>query len=512
MIAIIEDNRWIRLDNITPDVDDLIYTHFSAQDPNRRFIDSVEEQSWDGYYRKYRKKDQRLSKAYLSDLIAFCRKHRIPLDVEDKRPPTKYPMYTPDDVTPDLLGGITLMEHQITGLLACTKPNNEIGIFYMITGSGKTELMCGIAKLLHCPTIIVAEETVVVDQIKKRLELRDVAGEVGVFYAGQAPNGQLICVGSLASLMPPPKVKRKKNEKQDKYNSRVKAFRTRIRNHKIYRKLLAKCELLMVDECDKASSNKQYKKVIRKYTNSRYVYGFTGTLPMPEDVLDHLNLTEVLGSVIAKSDRRYLEKVGRIIPVKYIMAVFGENNRNDKSAFDIAVNELIANTKFHNTIKQISDSFGTDNFLILVESIELGKSLEKLIPNSQFICGTTGKRVRNKALEDFENKDLRVLIGSKILKRGLDLRGGVDNLILCASSKKDSELEQKVGRAVRINKRGWARVFDFMFINNHYLYKHSRRRLKRMVQLGYPTIVAAPKENLDGKRVIKQGFNLFRYV
>ena len=962
MRAII-DNRWIYLDNITPDVDDFLYAYFSAEDKQARFIDSVEEQSWDGVYRKYNKRDQKLSIGFLKELKVLCKKKDIPLEIENQKPPTKYPMYKEEDIDPNMLSGITLMDHQVDALKTCIK--NDIGIVHYHTGAGKTEVICGIAKLLKCPTIIIAEERVVVDQIRGRLGLRDVTDDVGVFYAGKMPNDQIICVGSLASLMPPPKIKRRKNEKPEKYAIRLKGYKTRVKNHKIYRKMLLKCELLMIDECvdkdsrintdlgllracdvvkilesgsnisayvggdfykitdwkvkkdsetllietqkgrslktsknhkymvfdefqakevyakdivvddllfvsdhdvqklkindewyllglfmgdghlinkqqikfgirkdvedwkkilksisktigatykectnnrgdtilrmvapeyikwlnklgfkpgrkmgnmpdkfqipdkncaasllrglfdadgscyencalynsadynlarltqttlsyvgiagslfissyrdrpcyrvalssnqfqkfiknvgfgftrksnragqtyleshrfinarefldrfldigikqkqlmkiinesrhilsknnskvglkrvvrwcgkitksatniplsyeemkekfgftdkdiakileihtnsvykkrkngketwqlvlpqiledirkvaildvpnnyslepvksieklvsdselidfsveevhcfeangflvhncDKASSNKQYRKVVRQYTNSRYVYGFTGTVPMEEDKLDTLNLTEVLGSVIAKSNRRHLEKIGRIIPVKYIMNVFGDNNRHDKSAFDIAIKELIEeNEALHNNIRKITESFGDENFLILVENIKLGEALEEIIPNSVFIHGKTGKKKRDVALENFEDKKLKVLIGSKILKRGLDLKGGVDNLILAASSKKDSELEQKVGRAVRINDRGWARVFDYLYINNHYLYKHSRRRLKRMVQLGYPTIVAAPKKILDGERVIKRGFNLFRYV
>jgi len=511
MIAIIKDNRWIYLENVTPDIDELLYNHFAAEDKQAKYIDSVEEQSWDGVYRKYNRRYQKISIGFLKELRSFCDKKDIPLEIEDQRDIPKYPMFRKQDVNENILSGITLMQHQVDGIKACTE--NDIGLFWFHTGAGKTELMCGIAKLLNCPTVIIAEERVVVDQIRKRLSLRDVTDDVGVFYAGKMPNDQLICVGSLASLMPPPKIKRRKNEKQEKYKIRLKAHKTRINNHKIYKKLLSKCELLMVDEADKAASNKQYKKVIRNYTTSRYVYGFTGTLPMEEDKLDRLNLTEVLGDVIAKSNRRNLEKIGRIIPVKYVMKVFGEKNQNDKSAFDIAVKELIEeNEELHEQIFKITQGFGDENFMILVENIKLGEALESKIPDSQFIHGKTSKKKRDKAINDFENKELKVLIGSKILKRGLDLRGGIDNLILAASSRKDSELEQKVGRAVRLNDRGWARVFDFMFINNYYLYKHSRRRLKRMVQLGYPTIVAAPKKTLNGENVIKRGFNLFRYV
>ena len=193
--------------------------------------------------------------------------------------------------------------------------------------------------------------------------------------------------------------------------------------------------------------------------------------------------------------------------------VYGEDNRKDKTAFDIATKEQIDNNEnFHNIVHKITNSFPDDNFLILVENIALGEALEQKIDGSAFIFGKTSIKKRNETLKKFENKELRVLIGSKILKRGLDVKGGIDNVVIAASSKKYAELEQKVGRALRNNSRGWARIFDFYIVSNNYLYDHSRKRLKRMIQLGYPTQVITTKKTLDGKDVLKTGFNIGRYI
>lgn len=506
------DNRWLHLTNLTPDVESIIDEYFSASDPNSRYIVDSSEQGWDGVYRKYNRYKQILPKALLNDLKFLCKVKGIPYDIDDLRDPPRYPMFKEEDISPDLLKGITLMEHQIDGLKACA--NNEIGIMYLHTGAGKTELMAAIASMMQCPTMIIAEETVVIDQIKNRLELREVVEEVGIFYAGKTPADTLVCVGSIASIMPPPKLSRKKNEKSDKFEKRKSAYQTRMANSKKYRALASKCELLMIDEADKAVNN-QYKKLVLNYTQSRYLYGFTGTMPnQVDEPVDHLHLKSLLGTPIVRSSRRKLEEIGRIIPVKYVMNIFGkEGNYKDKSTFAIAQKEWIDdNPRFHKTVKTITESLSNDNFLILVESIALGKQLESIIPGSVFIHGSTTVKNRNIALKDFENRDLRVLIGSKILKRGLDVKGGIDNLILCASSKKNSELEQKVGRALRLNDRGWARVFDFMFVCNHYLYKHSRARLRRMVDLGYPVEIVGGTKPIEGKQAVKRGFNLFRYT
>ncbi|MBD3407223.1 MAG: hypothetical protein GF411_13975 [Candidatus Lokiarchaeota archaeon] len=506
MQIIMWDNRWLYLNNLTADVENLIDDHFSAKDPSSVYIDDSMSQHWDGVYHRYNSNKQRLSKGYLNDLLKLCDDKHIPVEIDDRRPPSKYPMFSKSDIKSNIMSGIVLEKHQLEALEACT--TNEIGLFHHITGAGKTEVICAIAKLLQCPTLIIAEETIVVKQIRDRLKLRDVVDDVGMFYAGVTPEDQLVCVGSLQSIMSPPgKITSKTSEK------RKKAIKTRANNAKKYKELVKRCELLMVDEADKCC-NKVYRKLIMQYCNARYIYGFTGTVPDPKDEpIEYLNMRELVGNVISSANRRYLESIGRIIPVKCIMMTFGPNQKNNKAAFDIAVSRWIKNNKkFHDQVKFITDSFPKDNFLILVEDVALGLSLEKLIDGSKFIYGKTSKKQRDNAIKSFENGEMRILIGSKILKRGLDIDGGVDNVILCASSKNSRDLEQKIGRAVRVNERKWARIFDFMFICSHYLYQHSRKRLRMMVSLGYPTTVVTPNADFDGKDVLKRGFNIFRYV
>ncbi|MEM3000608.1 MAG: DEAD/DEAH box helicase family protein [Nitrososphaerales archaeon] len=495
MIARIVDNQWIYLDQIALGIEPKIIDHFSVKHPRAHFIDT-QQQSWDGYFRKYDAQRRRLARPLLHELKHMCALYDIPLEIRDERPPALPP--DPSVVTKDFLPGIILEDYQINAItMACKE---EIGIFKLPTGGGKTEVMAGITKLFNIPTCIIAEQRIVIEQIKQRLQLRDIF-DVGLFYGGETPSGQKVIVGSIQSLSTPPiSLKRSNPDMYAKRMQRAKQFQAIMKN----------AELLLVDECDRAVS-KQYRIMFRHYFNGRYKYGFSAT---PFDVkkpVQNLILKEHMGSVIVDVDRRHLEELGRIIPIKFYMIVVGEDgDKTDKTAFDIAEREqIIDNPEFHHKIAKIVGAFPNDATLILVDTLnveDLGFALEKTIPGSVFVYGKTPKSVRQKYLKLFEDRKIKCLIGGKILKRGLDLKGGVDNLIICGGGHLWSDYEQKIGRALRVNDRKWSRVFAFLFMNNYYLYKHGRDQLKAVVDMGYQSKVIFNDITVDGATFVASRF------
>lgn len=270
---------------------------------------------------------------------------------------------------------------------------------------------------------------------------------------------------------------------------------------------------LLVHNCDRASSE-QYKNLFRHYFRGRRRYGFSGTPMDSEKPVQAIVMQEHLGSPLIKVSRRYLERINRIIPCSYYMLAFGlDGDVRDASAYDIAYDAaMVENEEFHRLITSICNKFKNDATLILVDRVALGEKLEQTIRAAghlvHFICGKTDKRRRDKALRGFENKEFNVLIGGKIINRGLDLSGGCDNLIIATGGKLESDFIQKVGRALRHNRTGRSRVFDFYFRCNKYLYNHSRARLRAMVNAGYQTTVIFPGGKIDGAQLIKNRFKI----
>jgi len=522
MIARIVNDRWIYLDNVTEWEESMIDDHFSAEVPNSRYIESSELQSWDGVYRRYNFQQQRLARPFLGELRAFCKKKDLQIVVEDKRPPAKYKPISIDKLTESFLPGITLKDFQIKGIKRVW--STEVGIFDIPTGGGKTELMAAVCKIIRCPTAIIAEQRIVIDQIRERLMLRDVCEEPGLFYAGKMPTGQLIIVGTIQSLVAPtkrPQKPEKKNYKTTKHSTQekkyeaakkryeisLKAFRSRNKKAKAIRKRVGKCHMILVDECDLATGD-TYKKLFRYWFKGRRRYGFTGTPYDEQKPVQQLFLREHLGSVIYKQTKTQVQKAGLIVPLEYFTIVIdGGGKKNDDRAFDIALDEdMIYSDQFHRIVRALCAKHRDEGTLILVERHDLGHALNAIIPDCDFVYGNTPKKKRPEILSAFENRKIKVLIGGKNVRRGLDLSGGCENLVLATGGKLESEFDQRLGRARRLNPNGKARVYDFYWMGNKHLHKHSVRRLKSAIKLGCETHVVYPDGIIDGEAFVRSQF------
>lgn len=520
MRAIIVDNKWVYFDNITVSEEEIMWNEFSVSRPNA-YIDPNQMSQWDGVFRKYNKAKKRVAFPFLGKVKKLSEKYGFPLDIEDERKIS----HEKFEIRNDHLPGITLETYQVEAIQAAL--NADCGVIDVPTGGGKGELVCGIVKALDCSTVILADQTIVVDQLKARLELRQVSDEVGMFYAGKRPNGETVVVGSIQSLTkiskPPQPPSKADCEDEDEYNRKVKSweraykgFKTRQKTAKELLQYVENADCLIVDEADRAVSD-PWKTLFRSHYKGRRRYGFSGTPTDPSKPVEAMVLEEHLGPIIYSANRKDLTDLGRIIPCKYYSMCFGlDGSIKNSTTYDQAYNEfMVENATFHNDILRLSKAIikknETDGILILVERETLGNNLLNLFRkhdiDTEFIFGKTDHKQRKVALTRFEKRDIRVLIGGKILNRGLDLKGGTEHLILATGGKLVADFIQKVGRAVRLNSVGSSKIYDFYFRCNKYLYQHSKARLKAIVDMGYEALVAFPGGTIDGSELIRRRYS-----
>jgi superfamily II DNA or RNA helicase len=466
----------------------------------------------------------RINLQLLPDLLAFLDKKEWPYQIQDDRPPPRYNTLPVEEIGTDFLAGITLEEYQMRCIRAGL--TNDFGAIDAATGAGKTEVIAALCKARPgCPTVILSEQRIVVDQIRDRLKLRDVE-DAGVFYAGETPDGQSIVVASVQSSLKINKVRVKSptlgqfegdavkyGKALVRYQRMLEGFKSRNRRAEKLRDIIRAAEMLIVDECDLATSP-MYRSIFRHFFKGRWRYGLTGSVFDKGKKIESMRMRSYLGPVIARVSRHEVEAAGRIVPIKYRMVVVtGQpGDIHDNARLDIAVTEKMAqNPKFHRIVARLCAKHQGQKTLILVENVAVGDALCAAVPGAVFIHGKTPKGKRRKVLAAFEADEFSVLIGGKILKRGLDLKGGCDVLILAGGGQLTSDLKQKIGRGFRLNSVGYTLVYDFMLRLNKYLYRHSRTRLKAMVGLGFETRVIYPNGFvIDGADLIRRNFNVGR--
>src|SRR5574344_2042302 len=141
-------------------------------------------------------------------------------------------------------------------------------------------------------------------------------------------------------------------------------------------------------------------------------------------------------------------------------------------------NNITMNTMRNQMIAQKAQSLEKNELsvLITVNQIRHGKTLEAMIAGSKFVHGQTPKEDRHKAMEEFENGDLRVMI-STILNEGSDITC-LDAILLASGGKSESAQIQKIGRALRTTDTKKTALIIDVLDQGKWLRDHSQQRIK----------------------------------
>jgi superfamily II DNA or RNA helicase len=131
------------------------------------------------------------------------------------------------------------------------------------------------------------------------------------------------------------------------------------------------------------------------------------------------------------------------------------------------------NTCIIKTVKKLQEK--NIKTLVLIQTISHGKYLEKHIPNSVFIHGSSSKKKREETLEQLNKGEITTVIGSSIADEGLDIPS-LSALFNCGGGKSPVRAKQRVGRVIRKGS-DYALVYDFID-RGKWSKKHTEERMK----------------------------------
>ena len=382
------------------------------------------------------------------EIILFCRNNNIKIEnFEDKR--THFDFQTKDWTEEELksfLPNFDYVEHQVRGLQALLKTNK--GIIMAPTSAGKSSLMAAWLKLTNLPTLILTDRATLGAQLAQ--DFRDKGIDCG-FCSGNGVRQGFCMVSTIQSV-----------KKLD----------------------VSRFQMVLVDECHRSSS-KSFQDFLASF-GCPLKYGFSAS-PSNGNLLDFARIRQQLGSIIIQIKSNELMDNGVMAKAKInLVKIDCPETFDYPSANDLGI---VHNKARNEVIKNIVEKHREEGYIcILVSILEHGKELNEVIPGSVYLKGEDPLNKRMEVINKFNNGEVQVLIGTNILQEGISI-SNMKTLIMASGGKAVTATIQRIGRVLRITKEKRQGVFyDFIDMNNKYLFKHSKQRLSLYKKEGYDDI------------------------
>lgn len=245
-----------------------------------------------------------------------------------------------------------------------------------------------------------------------------------------------------------------------------------------FTKFISDVGALFVDEIHHAGSN-SYVKLLPYLDHVYYRFGFTGTFLRNDS--KSLDLWGFLSNVLYRYPAHQAITEGFLTPIQVLVHDLpGKPSRSYPKEYD---NNYCGSQELLNKVKDICELAGdNEQILILVKNKDkAGKIFHEFLDacgiSNSYISGDDTKETINDSIRAFNEKRIRVLIGSSVIGEGIDVRS-TDHLIMCQGGKSEIVIVQGVGRAVRLFEgKQVAFVHDFNFKGTKFLTKHLRQRI-----------------------------------
>lgn len=215
------------------------------------------------------------------------------------------------------------------------------------------------------------------------------------------------------------------------------------------KKQINQCEMLLVDECHRASST-QYVKLIKKF-KSPYVYFVSGTPLDSDSDSDVMSIISMSGTILHTITNKFLIDNGYSCKIK------------------------IHIHQYNNETSELQDygerlKFSVNRAFKIVEILEKSKNCiltvnhksqyEFIQAHCDLVSTHSGDREKQIKLEKFEDESIDALSATMILKEGINLKN-IENIIIGQGGFSKITLLQLIGRGLRKNGDKELIVHDF---------------------------------------------------
>ena len=260
-----------------------------------------------------------------------------------------------------------------------------------------------------------------------------------------------------------------------------------LQNKKRIRELFSNAQAIIVDEAHLAAI--VIEALANHASKAYYRFGLSAT-PWREDNQE-IRLEGCMGKKLIEVSPTFLIDRGFLVPPRIYMVPIKHVEQVSNYA-DSYSKHVTKCWERNFRIKQFAEAFQEEGrpVMIIVDRVEHGQILEKMISNSVFVPGSdkgeddpddAEQDYRRRMLNKCENNEI-ILIGTQWLNTGIDAPK-ISVLVMAGSTQASATVLQTVGRVIRSHKesgKSEAVIIDFMDSDKH-MRKHSLLR-KRVYQ------------------------------
>lgn len=457
----IDDEVNCRVGGLRPEHLEVLYNKFGIFVEGYFHMPAYQLRRWDGKIRFFEKTGKTFTKI-LDEVIPYICSWNYDVDLVDNRIPFK-PIT--DRVADNFFGDgpetRKLRPYQVEVINALLDEGSGFGI--CATGSGKTSMCAALSMTLYLnglQTIVIVPSADLVTQTvtEFREHLAAYPIEIGVYSGNEKDIDHPIVVATWQALQNAPH-----------YMAYFQAF--------------------IIDEAHGVKANvvKELINVHGKHITHRY--GVTGTFPKAS--VDGYSLKTSIGKIVREVPASWLIEQGYLSEI--VIEPF-ETQDEDPDLPDYA-SERAYLTKHQERIEALAklimqkrDEHGNTLVLVNTQSLQLGRDLQELIPDSVYLDGGSKSEIRQENYAQYANQDGIIVIASAgIASVGLS----IDRIfceILVDSGKSFVKCIQAVGRGLRKkgdkNKIHVVEIFSKLKFSK----KHFKERKKHYEDAEYPML------------------------
>lgn len=356
------------------------------------------------------------------------------------------------------------------------------GVIEVATGGGKTIITSKIIQELGVsPFIFYVLTCDLLYQSKQKLEESIPGLKVGLVGDGHCDIRDITIVTVQTAYKVYNKDIQKELSKMDVDEGDIGKLKEEDLSHVVKRKedivnLIESAKGIYFDEAHHVAAD-TCKEILLKSKNAYYLFGGTAT-PVRSDNADDL-IEGLFGRKRGMITASFLIKQGHLIKPEIFFIKLKTKKSIVKTYAEDYKKHIVENEERNNHIISIANTLRDSSVptLVLVQRIDHGKFLEKMIPGSVFVSGKTKKDKRAATIKDMTDGKIPVMIATTIADEGLDIPI-LEALINAGGGKSQSKCKQRVGRVLRISpKKEFAMVFDFDDIGK-WLAGHAKKRKK----------------------------------